>query len=336
MTTWVRTCHLGPVSVGLITNSQVVLDLLGEFYQITDADRLPSSWTVEAIVGPLTPQLAINPWGVGYAASPQARRIRLQANGPHHLAVTARKTIREALIDHCEQRHYIMLHASAVVDDHRVIVIVGDKGSGKTTLGLKSVLSHEMRYLSNDHLIVYSDPNDPSSPLTLTSLPTLIPLKIGTYLDLEQNLPPPWDTDGLDIDAHRNVSREKLYGSDRRVLYTFPGLGQQNPIEVDLPDNGPGPSVVVVLASYTNGSPMRAMIDDPVGALIPHVRTDWMFDRNLNQHYLPRHERDIHEYLADAQRLVRRLADRATVLEWRHSGDPSELLEPTVLKGSRS
>lgn len=123
MNRWVRTCHLGPVSVGLITNSQTVLDVLDEFYQISETHPPPSGWTVEAMIAPLTPDLTINPWGVGYAATPQDQHIRLHATDPHHLAITARKCIREALIEYCEQRHYIMLHASAVVDDHRVIVM---------------------------------------------------------------------------------------------------------------------------------------------------------------------------------------------------------------------
>src|SRR5262245_11858310 len=75
-----------------------------------------------------------------------------------------------------------MLHASAVVNDERVIIVVGDKGSGKTTLGLKAALLHGMRYLSNDHLIVFGDANaEQAAPLAsrliLTALPTPIPLK---------------------------------------------------------------------------------------------------------------------------------------------------------------
>ncbi|WP_228836052.1 hypothetical protein [Nocardia brasiliensis] len=335
MSPWVGTCHLGPVSVGLITNNDAVVDVMAVFYQISETDPAESAWTVEAMVSQPRSDSVINPWGVGHAACPQGPRIRLHAIDPHHLAITARKTVRELLVDYCEQRRYIMLHASAVVDDHTVI-IAGDKGSGKTTLGVKSVLSQGIHYLSNDHLIICSDPRSPRPRLTLTSLPTPIPLKIGTYLDLEQRLPRPWDTEGVDIDAYRGVDREELYGIDRRVLYTFSGFGQQNPIEVDLGDNGTGPNVLVVLASYTNDTARCALVDDPVSALMPHVRTDWMFDPNLNQRYLPRHERDVQEYQADAHRLIRRLAERARVVEWHHRGDPSELLEAAGLEVSRS
>ncbi|WP_194835948.1 hypothetical protein [Nocardia sp. XZ_19_369] len=332
-----RTCHLGLVQVNLITNSQAVLDVLGEFYQmVCETDPPLPSWTVEAMVAPLTSDMAVNHWGVGYLAQPQSQRIQLHATDPRHLAITARKTVREVLIDYCEQRHYIMLHASAVADDDRVIVIVGDKGSGKTTIALKSVLSHGMRYLSNDHLIVYSDMGTSRPTLKLTSLPTPIPLKIGTYLDLECQLPRPWDVEGLEIDAYRSKDRKDVYGIDRRVLYTFRGLGQQNPVEFDLGDSGTDPSVLVVLAGYASGGTGRAEIADPVSALMPHVRTDWMFDRNLNQRYLPRCERGVHEYRADAHRLVRKLAARASVVEWRHRGDPSDLLAPVEREENRS
>ena len=42
-----------------------------------------------------------------------------------------------------------MLHASAVADDERVIVVVGDKGSGKTTLALNAALTRGYRTTSS-------------------------------------------------------------------------------------------------------------------------------------------------------------------------------------------
>lgn len=326
-------CRLGVTSVTLITNHQAVINYLHDFYRIIDDAGGTGDWTVEAIVGPADDTMTTNQWGVSHAANPASRRLALRANDPQSLAITARKCVREALVDHCEKRRYAMLHASAVVDDQKVIIVVGDKGSGKTTLAVKAALLHGMRYLSNDHLIVFGDVTaDQAVPLasrlTLTALPTLIPLKIGTYLDLEDKLPPPWDTEGLDIDAHRAVPREQLYGLDRRVLYTFPSLGQDSPITVDLGATAQGPAVQIVLARYAGAEePNDARVSDPVAALMPHVRTDWMFDPALNQRYLPRVERQPAEYDADARRLVTALAQRSRVIEWRHHGDPTPLLD---------
>ncbi|MFX0573080.1 DEAD/DEAH box helicase family protein [Nocardia nepalensis] len=333
-------CQLGPTSTAVVTNHDFVIDHLSDFY-VTSAgssSQVSADWTVHALLGEPAPTVATNEWGVGYAAQPEVQQIWLWGLDLANLAITTRKVVREVMVDYCEQRRYVMLHASAVVDDNRVLVVVGDKGSGKTTLALKAALLHGMRYLSNDHLIVHAcDGGNPSmSNLTLTSLPTPIPLKIGTYLDLEKYLPEPWDTEGLDIDAHRRVPREQLYGLDRRVLYTFRRLGQQSPIAVDLTDTHAGRPVLVALGNYTRGSVREVPIEDAVEALMPHVRTDWMFDPRLNQRHLPRHERDEIEYWDDARRLVEAFAGRATVIGWNHRGDPRELLEHAGLRGSPS
>jgi hypothetical protein len=331
------TIRLGPTSAAVITNHEAVVDQLREFYEVDEDNTSDADWLVEAMVGDPDASMLPNPWGVGYL--PGERSVRLQGRDPQSLAITTRKCVREALIDYCEQRRYVMLHASAIATDDRVIVIVGDKGSGKTTLALKAVLRRGARYISNDHLIVYplDQPNKPSgltSRLALTSLPTPIPLKIGTYLDLEDSLPIPWDTEGLDIDSYRNTRRERLYGLGDRVLYTFRQLGQPSPAVVPLADSAAGPPVLVVLASYGNATSDVEPVADPVAALRPHVRTDWMFSRRLNQRYLPRDERQLVAYNGDARRITAALAERATVVSWQHQGDPIALLDSSI--GARS
>ncbi|MFF0489766.1 hypothetical protein ACFYTQ_12190 [Nocardia sp. NPDC004068] len=326
-------CRLGPVSVGLITTDATVLTYLREFYAIAESSVPPGNWTIEARVARPAVTMAVNRWGVGRAVDANARRVRLQAADARCVAITTRKTLREVLVDYCEQRRYVMLHASAVGDHERVIVIVGDKGSGKTTLALKAMLGRGMRLLSNDHLIVYPDSADqPTTGLMLTSLPTMIPLKIGTYLDLEAELPSPWSTEGLDLDVYRTVARHQLYRLDRRVLYTYSSLGQPNPLAAALHDAGSGPDVIVALARYTHGHPAVVPVDDPVEALLPHVRTDWMFDPELNQRYLPRTERARADYLTDARQLMAALADRASIVSFAHGGDPTLLLHGTNLE----
>ncbi|MGW0249294.1 DEAD/DEAH box helicase family protein [Nocardia goodfellowii] len=328
-------CDLGPTAATVVTNHPTVLDHLRAFYTTRTAGIPPAGWTIRAIVGEPETTVSTNQWGVSHQAFPERREIRLWASDPANLAVTTRKTVREILVDYCEQRRYVMLHASAVVDDHRVIVIVGEKGSGKTTLALKAALRHDMRYLSNDHLIIYPTTTGDARPpsLALTSLPTPIPLKIGTYLDLENLLPEPWDTEDLDIDAFRGRPQEQLYRLDRRVLYTFPLLGQPSPLNTELRDTGTGPAVLVVLASYSRGVAGEVPLEDAVEALMPHLRTDWMFDPSLNQRHLPRHERGPAEYGKDGRNLITSLARRATVIGWNHRGDPHDLLEHPAVKG---
>ncbi len=98
-----------------------------------------------------------------------------------------------------------------------------------------------------------------------------------------------------------------------------------------------GPAVLVALASYASGPETEiSPVTDPAAALMAHVRTDWMFDPCLNQRYLPRRERQRAEYDADARRLVAALAERATVIGWRHHGDPAPLLGHPCLKAGSS
>lgn len=340
-TTTTCTCHLGPTNATLVTNHSAVLDYLHHFYPLT-AGATAGAWEIEAMVGPIGDDLVIDRWGVGHAAdSPPARRLRLRAPDPRPLAIVARTCLREVLVDYCEQRRYTMLHASAVFDDQRVVIIVGDQGSGKTTLAIKAVLVHGMRYLANENLIVLPNPAgtgtgtaDPGpAGLRLTTLPGPIALKVGTFLDLEDRLPPPFDTEGLDIDGYRTMPRDERYRIDDRVIYTFQGLGQPHPATVDLRDAATGPPVLVALAGYAGAAgPTESALPDPVAALLPHVRMDWTFTPWLNQRYLPRRERRQAEYHADARRLLGILAERATVIRWRHDGDPASLLDHSAAR----
>jgi hypothetical protein len=315
---------VGPVQVRVTANAASVLDYLREFYTPVDDIGPWHGWTVQAEVGPASPDAACNRWGVSYGADAGGLLVRLQAEDPGSLAITARKCVREVLVDFCEHQRYIMLHASAVISDNRTLVFVGDKGSGKTTLAMKAVIRHRMRYLSNDHLIVCRRGD---GDLTLTSLPTFIPLKIGTFLDLERHLPEPWDSEGLDVEAYRGLPRAQTYASDRRVLYTYRRLGQDNPIAVDVGRKDRQTSLLIVLANYSPGSVRCPQpVSDPVRDLLAHLRTDWMFNPDLNQHHLPRAERSPAEYAADARQLITALAGQATVVRWAHRGDPAPIL----------
>lgn len=215
-----------------------------------------------------------------------------------------------------------MLHASALADDKRVIIVVGDKGSGKTTLALGGALTAGHHYLSNDHLILYRDLDG----LVVTSLPTPIPVKIGTYLDYAELLGQLWENEGVDIESIRRMPRHQRYGHDQRLLFTYRSLGQANPLHTVLEHR----QVVVVLASYAPadqpaGTPEP--VADPMSALWPHVRFDWVFDPALNTHHLPRAERDRDTYARDARELLAELAAGSVVVTRRHHGQVGPLLE---------
>lgn len=326
-----RTVHLGPVAVGLHTDQPRVLSYLDDFYAITSETSGEQTWTVDAQLGNGS-GMCRNPWGVAYVADERARVLRLRAVTVLGLAKTARKAIREALVVYCEERGYVMLHASAFTRAGQLRVVVGDKGSGKTTLALTATIRHGARYVSNDHLLLYPalTQGGDAGKLMITSLPTPIPVKVGTFLDLEDRLPPPSDDEGVDLDLFRAMPAVRRYRHEVRVLYSYRRLGQDNPVQVPLGDPG-GPDAAIVLARYANpdeptGEPTAVL--DPETALWPHVRFDWPFDPMLNTQHLPRPQRDRHTYAADAHRLLAALTDRAPVFSWAHRGDPQPLLHP--------
>ncbi|MGH3721600.1 MAG: hypothetical protein ACRDRI_22690 [Pseudonocardiaceae bacterium] len=310
---------LGTVRVAVVTDHADLADYLREFYPVNGHGEV--EWTIDARAGQPVSGMALTPWRVGYQANPATRQVVIRSSNARNLAITTRKAVREVLLDYCEAHRYTMLHASAVVDERRVIVIVGDTGSGKTTLAMNGTLAAGYRYLANDHLILYRA----AEGLVVTSLPTPIPVKIGTYLDYAEQLDPPWDNDGVDLEEYRRMPRSRCYGHDRRLFYTYRGLGQANPLHIALTDR----QVIVVLAGYapaavSEGIP--ALVDDPMAVLWPHVRFDWVFDPALNTHQLPRAERDRDTYGQDSRRRLAELVAGSLVIEWRHHGRLSPLL----------
>lgn len=91
-------------------------------------------------------------------------------------------------------------------------------------------------------------------------------------------------------------------------------------------------AVTAVLPGYAEpgeeaGPPVAEA--DPTAALGAHLRTDWPVDPRVNQRHLPHVQRSPAELAADGAALVAALAERATVVAWRHAGDPSPLLHWT-------
>jgi hypothetical protein len=342
------TYALGPISVQVRTDIPAVRDHLDEFYATTSRLVPPSAWTIEATES-LPHNSTPDRWGVWRRLDARHRLLRLASSNHQNLAVSARKCLRETFLDHCERRRYAMLHASAVATDDHLVIVVGDKGSGKTTLALRAVLDHGWRYISNDHLILY--PSDLSGldrsaepgGLVITSLPTPIPVKIGTYLDLEDRLPSPWDYENLSpaaVEEYRVLPAQDRYRRDVRVLYTYRRLGQTNPVNIAIGTPRTVRRVTIVLARYANpGAPRPGAgprpVPDAVAALWPHVRFDWMFDRSLNQNYLGRTERDRDGYSNDARGVIEALVAHSTVVTWSHHGDPVPLLQSLHDLGSR-
>ncbi|MGW5689101.1 hypothetical protein [Nonomuraea sp. NPDC003754] len=315
---------LGEVSVAVATDHPEVLAYLDDFYAPHTGQRRPY-WRVQARLATPSPVMDVDGYGVGYRADPRRRHLQVWSADAAALQIGVRKAVREVMVAYCERQRYAMLHASAVHKDGLLVVIAGDKGAGKTTLALDAVLRHGFDYVSNDHLIVYPDP-DGQIGLVVTSLPTPIPVKIGTYLAMEELLPEPWDGCGVDVDRYRAMPAEQRRGLEVRLDYTFASFGQPNPVAV--PCAGPGKArVVVVFPEFAPAAGERPRPGGGSSELEKHLRLDWVFDAAYNPRHLPYERRTVGAFVADGQALIGELCRSAHLLTWRHDGDMRPLLE---------
>ncbi len=340
------------VAVRVTTDADRVVEHLAEFYPPAGppgdgepagppGDGEVARWAFEAVVGPPPSSVPRTAFGVGFETDAAAGVVRLWSTDASHLAITTRKGVREVLLERCAARGFTMLHASAVHRDDAVVMFAADKRGGKTTLALRAVLEHGWDYLSNDHLIVHRDGDgdsdrgsdgDDGSGLVATSLPTPIPVKVGTYLDLEHRLPPPWDSGEVDLARFRAMAAVDRYRYDTAVYFTYARLGQPNPVTVPLQDR----RLVIVLPSYAVGRAPQvvAPVDaqDAVCEVERQIREDWVSPASA--FLLPSVGRDRPGYRADSRLLVGELVRRAAVVRWSHRGDVAPLLDALGLTGA--
>lgn len=326
VTATAETYRLAGIEVTVRTDEPTVLAYLRSFYPVVAGGR-DRAWTVDVRRGQPEADMALTAYGVGCRSDVTRRLVTVRAPGVRDLEVTTRKVVRDVLVAHWEQLGYTMLHASAIAGDGRLIVFVGEKRSGKTTLALRAVLEHGYQLVSNDHLVLHSRPPGEVG-LVSSSLPTLIPVKVGTYLDLEDLLPAPYDLAGIDLVHWRGLTPARRYGSDQSVYFTYGTLGQVNPVA--LPVGGPGGLAVIVV--FPTFVPAAA----PAGPLLPlesawselrrHIRSDWVFDRARVLRRLLPGERTEEQFTADGERLCGELASYCPSLRWFHAGDPGPLL----------
>jgi hypothetical protein len=316
--------RLGDMTVAVSSPVGLVRATVAEFYPVTVAG-IPQ-WTVTALGEPSPAGVVRTRFGVGVHVNAAAREVTLWSPSAFDLAVTTRKVVREVFLAACERAGYTMVHASAVYTDDQVVVFAADKRGGKTTLALRAVLDHGWRWLSNDHLILLPDER---GGLVATSLPTPIPIKAGTLVEVWDRLPGPWDANGFDIEAWRREPVERRRLADDAAYFTFARFGQPNPVLIPLD----GRRISVVFPRYTD--PAEPVTDlapvDVVGTgaeLLGHVRTDWLTDDQLHQRHLPLAHRDAGEVTADGARLTGQLAELAGGA-WRyaHRGHPGPLFD---------
>ncbi len=317
------TVPLGPVAAGLEADSPALLAALGEFVTLAPArsDDAPL-WTVLARHRVPDAEMTVSAWGVGHRTEPAARRVVLAAPQLEDLVVATRKALREPLVAACEQRGAVMLHAAAVAVGEQVVLLVGDAGSGKTTLALDGLVHHGAAVLSNDHCLLSAQAHG----LAITALPTVLPVKTGTYLALGEQLPPPWDRVDLsraEEQRLRDASLLQQRTHPGRVLYTYRRLGQP-----PVPHRVLRPGAVTVALVHFADQPQRPQQLGPLARaeLARHVRGEWWADPDSNTHYYPRPAAASTQAGRGSDDILRQLTAMAPVLSWAHAGQLAPLI----------
>lgn len=311
------------IQVTVFTDHAPLLQYLDEFHDRVGV-AVPGGWTIVARLTDPVPGMTINPWGAGYQADPENRVLQRQVADPVFLRAGTQIAMREALVEDWENRGYTMFHAAAVRKDNLLILLMGNMRAGKTTLALNGAMQHGFEIVSNDHTVVYRD----GDHLVVTEIPTVIAVRIASYLEIEDLLPQPYDSNGVDIEAWRNrPKQEQIEADDEHVMYySRASLNQPRRSSVRC---GPGADTQVVIVSPTFSSPAGTpqRVTDAESLLLPHIRTKWAFDPNRNTQELPRTQRTPDGFLADGLELAAALAAGAEAYTWQHNGDIAPLLE---------
>lgn len=90
----------------------------------------------------------------GYAVDRRTRRVMFYGSPDNAgSAIHLHDFVRYLALLVCEAQGYILLHASAVTIAERLILVLGDKGAGKTTTMLDLVAGQGARYYSGDKVV---------------------------------------------------------------------------------------------------------------------------------------------------------------------------------------
>jgi hypothetical protein len=320
-----RVCYqLGPVTIAAECDRSTIR-YLDDFYDRTASVGRTPSWFFRCSTTPVSRlPLRVTPAGVGTQIDLDAQATFLSSEDPGALRVALRKLIRELFICSCEARSCTMLHASAFFDGSMVLMLVGDRGAGKTTLALDAVLRHGFQLLSNDHLVIFPK----GSEYCLTTAPSLIGVKVGTQLALRTLLPPHPDVHAVDLARFAKMEPNELRHQQQTAYFTSRGLGQPRLPQVTVGAVGRHQlwivfprfeSVVTSPEPLTNQSPL-------VRELNEHRREDWLYHDSTAPTCHRAGRRNLARFAADSYRLCSALAANSRALRWAHKGDVAPLL----------
>jgi hypothetical protein len=284
----------------------VFLDIL--FARATTKD-VDGSWVLTCVVDGAAQCQKPLPMNVAFDCD--SRTVHIKAATAWSAAYYAQNLIRELFVASAESRRFTMLHASAACHGDTVLIFVGPKNAGKTTLVLDSVLSHGFRLIANDYLVVSRD----DDVYRIETLPSLIVTKRDTS-DRFAGLLPPQDARelaALDTSGDRRYFAFRQIGGEHHPICRF---DERSRAWIVLPKFYSLPRVQWCVSAEACTRKLAAS-----------VRTDWLYNDIDNPPVLPRARRAVGDFLQDTATLCAHLVARSRCVIYEHEGSVRPLLD---------
>jgi hypothetical protein len=233
------------------------------------------------------------------------------SGGRFHAWTAARRLLRDLWLVRRQRVSPLgFVHASAVDNGRHLLVFVGDKRAGKTSLMLDAALRHGWRVVGNDCLLVF----DAGAGLTACGLPTYAAIRppvvdrFGPLLRSRIAADPAnqaswahWERTGPRPDGEH-----KLYLSyaaiSRPAFGTVPLAGRR---------------VTVAAVGFGPDTEVRASVRDPIEFLLANRKPVPLMVDAVRERYGP---------VETDPACLAALAARADLVDYRHGGDCAALL----------
>jgi transcriptional regulator with XRE-family HTH domain len=255
----ILTYRAGDAAVDVVTSDLGLVAFLDVHYQRVGR-RAVDGWRIETRLSKPLADMALDSSGVGLGVDMSRRVLRVRTQSRPKLCAAVREAICRVQVAEWEHLEPCLLRASAIQRGSLIVLIVGRRGTGKTTLALDAVLRHGFSLLADEYLVLHRA----GTGLAIAGLPTAIPVHDGAGRRLGHLLPAPFDTVYL--------------GRDEVKTCAPATVGWWSPTRMQV---GRGMRVVVLDVSYARPgaeiippTPMQA----PYQTFVSYQEPDWTVD----------------------------------------------------------